>query len=349
MNGPDPVPAKGVTQGLGKHAGRAVDTTALIAAAAAALRPRAMLAALALSLASAASFIPIALLGGAAALINAQSSLSLAWEVIRVDAPAFRWGLMAANVSHLLGSALQDVIAATPLGAAASALLILAAWTVLGGAITRQGATIVGARREPLLSRSLAVALRRAVVGLLALAGPAAAVSAACLLGGALLTGVWETPLRAPSMVLVIAGAIVLAFAALAYFAGAPLMTAAAVLERGDAFDTMQRPMAYAVARPLRLALCWLIAAGAGSLVAALVWLATRLAVVLVHAGVRAFSPDLAATLRDHAGAVGVAMTALPWAAASVYFLSLLHTAAGGIYLLMREAVDGRARDVIAL
>ena len=120
-----------------------------------------------------------------------------------------------------------------------------------------------------------------------------------------------------------------------------------ATCEDGDVFDIAHRPVAYAVSRPLTLCVQHLLALAVTALGCLLVWAVLRGAVGLTELGVSMWSGSLRTAIAD--GSTAGVRTIVPAALTTVFCLSCLHTAWTSVYLYVREACDGRARDEVAV
>ncbi|MEM1184859.1 MAG: hypothetical protein AAGI53_07630 [Planctomycetota bacterium] len=247
-----------------------------------------------------------------------------------------------------------------PLGFVLFVVIGASLWSVCGVAIGRAVAleTCVGARSG--LRASLRFAVRRAgsaigavlmlptfaAAGLIAAGGIGAllfALPGLEIIGGALF-----------GFTLAFGG--VVAVVGLAYVLAFPVLTQAIAVEDDDAFDALQRALAYVIARPLALTVYVGLALVQGVALTLLIWWLASLALDIASASIGVFGGRGGSTMADafdRNGAAGIVGSLLRvWAAAPValagaFAVSYVHSAGTIVYLLMRRIVDGQDIEVI--
>ena len=128
--------------------------------------------------------------------------------------------------------------------------------------------------------------------------------------------------------------AIMLAMVTGAAFIGLPLVTAAMAVEDADVIEATQRILAYAICRPVRVLLAWLMTAAAGTLlVFGVLWLG-NVAQGVVHTSGKLNAPSEVLHSNWWATLLGLG--------ACVFALSYAGTGAVALYLWLRERIDGQ-------
>lgn len=256
---------------------------------------------------------------------------------------------------------LTDYPASTPI----LTPVLLGLLVAFGGAIARSVAAESATERRPPAARMLGWSLARWPSAFAAIAVPLAAVWLLIVLMRSLGWLTLAFPVLDTVGALLFPIQFLLALATLAIILGlgttGPLIVPARMVEDSDAIDAVQRCLAYAIARPLRLLLYLAITLGVCTLALALAraLLGGAWALSLEHAGAW-LSPEREAALTGviPAAADGSARSLpastraahwliglwsqIPAVLIGGYAISLFFTAGTSIYLAIREVCDGQ-------
>ncbi|MBA4039093.1 MAG: hypothetical protein C0468_01960 [Planctomyces sp.] len=249
------------------------------------------------------------------------------------------------------------VLAERPLSLPLALAAVAAVWCLLGVAVSRSAIVEFSTGARLSWPRALRFASDRLGSSLGALLGPLAIVWGIALF-------VWAVgqPMHAVTGLDVLAGllfpvALVLGLiAAVMVFAlslGGLLLGPAVAADGADAFDAVQRAYAYALTKPLRLAFYLAVALVVGGLalgvVSEIAFVAQRLAVAMSGTpladstfAIDAVVPADASRSQAAAGRLARAWVYVLELGVYGYGASLLWTASGLVYLLIRQVCDGQ-------
>ena len=193
--------------------------------------------------------------------LNAES-----WRRVLVDPES-----SAGEAFNFFFATPWQAVQSMPWVAPPAIVLLLVAWAILGGAISRTAACDYAFNRSLSLFDALGFAIRKAgsLIGatltpLLIIWGIALAIGVLALL----LRVPWLNVLAGLASGLVIAGALAASIITLAYAAGQTMLVPSVACEGSDAIDAMQRAYAFVLARPLRLVIYTLVLIVQGILLA---------------------------------------------------------------------------------
>lgn len=254
---------------------------------------------------------------------------------------------VAAAVRFLIVDLPGKVAVDQPWSTAATLAMSLLAWALLGGAIARSSATEFALRESISTRQSVRFSLARWRSSFAALATPLVVATVLALVIGALgalaassSTAGGVVALAFVTVLLLALGAVV---ALVGFALGFPLLVSAVVCEGTDAIDSLQRTFAYVLGRPVRLVLYSLVFYAQVSLSA---FVCSTIASATISFALRWFfapeSTDRLAHTSSFARDVHAAWMLLLAALASGAVLSIYHSGAAVLYLLLRQANDGQ-------
>lgn len=288
-----------------------------------------------------------------------------AWSAAIGGAMTFDVGAIGAGIRRALIDAPWSLVRSHPVGSLVLAPHMIAACVAAGGAIARSVAEEQATDRRPGAARMLGWSLARCPSAFLALAGPLALVWLLVLLIRCLGWIGLAPPVVDIAGALLFPVLVVMAVACLALALGIGLggvmIVPARMAEDSDAFDAAQRSLAYAAARPLRLALYMAVAMatcavafGAARLLIVGGWAlaAEQAAAWLGPDRAAAFTGTMPPGLEGEARSLPPTTRAAHWIIGlwgqfpallvGGYAVSLFFTSGMRVYLAMRQVCDGQ-------